>query len=88
MIDMRTISRITIAVAATAALCGCGVVDEVNARVAANRSLAALHACLAANPAAPQNCAGAHEAYEADMQQVNAYAIGPRRSVVLDTANQ
>jgi hypothetical protein len=58
------------------ALAGCGITARVDARNEYQASAANYKACLAANPAAPQNCESLRLAMEADERKYNNLSAG------------
>lgn len=58
------------------ALGGCGIAARMDARTDYQSSTAQYKACLASNPAAPQNCEGLRLAMEADERKYNNLSAG------------
>ncbi|MBH5372808.1 hypothetical protein [Bradyrhizobium glycinis] len=69
-------SRALISMSVVSLLGGCGVAAKIEARNDYRTSADQYKACLAANPAAPQNCEGLRLAMETDERKFNNMSAG------------
>src|SRR5436190_18094326 len=82
--------RSFVAVFSLVMLSGCGIVARNDARIEYQGSAANYKACLAANPATPQNCEGLRLVMETDERKFNNVSAvpGAQRSETLTILNR
>jgi hypothetical protein len=84
--------RILVTIVSFLLLSGCGLSARIDARNEYQASSANYKACLASNPAAPQNCEGLRLAMETDERKYNnlsaGLAPGNQRSDTLTILNR
>ena len=68
--------RVLVAIVSLLMLSGCGISARVDARNDYQASAVNYKACLASNPAAPQNCEGLRLAMETDERKYNNLSAG------------